>query len=676
MIGFAMPKAMWQNSPSAPPSKTKPATAVLTSFSVANFKAFGPIPPQRVELKPITLVFGANSAGKSSLLHSLALAKNAHENGEFDVRPGNPITGDSVDLGGFRQFVHGGGESKGPVTLGFSFTVPGKTGRDGAAINGFRKLYSRCLSTSSNFTVSVSIDAGGPNPTPHVGKLTLEVDGQPLLRMASVPLPRSNASLQRVMRIESWETEHPVSLHMISECLDVMHGNRTDEEIAFFREEVEVILGKVTLSAENTLFPHELVDRRGQSVDRTPGERDAMGNDSESQVRRNVQDNFERQLGPLLKDIHNLLTVSLGGLVYLGPLRDMPERHLIAEKMDGRNVSGGSSALKRVINDSDLRARINQCLTKLNTGYEIRVQATLGEEDIRSWVERSVKFSLRSIIEDAARTPRVQEEIDSIRESLPDDLAAYVKSNPDLHSQLAENWWYAQRAWREEEEGEEEVEAYTMEDAMDHVLDNVTGTHPLYFEEILDHYLENSDEFTPLVDRYFSRSSVEKFIDNITENRERRELSLYEKTSGKILSLRDIGVGISQLLPALVHAYAEEGKLIAIEQPEIHVHPKLQAEIADVFIESALGGQGNSFLLETHSEHLILRIMRRIRETARKQLPADATPVRPEDVQVIYVDIDPATKRTYARELRIDSQGRFIDNWPNGFFEERLQELF
>ena len=64
-------------------------------------------------------------------------------------------------------------------------------------------------------------------------------------------------------------------------------------------------------------------------------------------------------------------------------------------------------------------------------------------------------------------------------------------------------------------------------------------------------------------------------------------------------SLRTLGV--SQILPVLVHAYASQRKLIAIEQPEIHIHPKLQAELGDVFIESALGDNQNTFLLETHS---------------------------------------------------------------------------
>ena len=148
-------------------------------------------------------------------------------------------------------------------------------------------------------------------------------------------------------------------------------------------------------------------------------------------------------------------------------------------------------------------------------------------------------------------------------------------------------------------------------------------------------------------------------------------MDIVQKTA---VSHRDVGIGVSQVLPVLVHAYADRSKLVAIEQPEIHLHPALQAELADVFIESALGEQKNTFLLETHSEHLILRILRRIRETADGELPPGMQSITPNDVTVLYVK--PGAEGSQVVELVPNSEGDFDEPWPDGFFPERSKELF
>jgi AAA domain, putative AbiEii toxin, Type IV TA system len=152
------------------------------------------------------------------------------------------------------------------------------------------------------------------------------------------------------------------------------------------------------------------------------------------------------------------------------------------------------------------------------------------------------------------------------------------------------------------------------------------------------------------------------------------DLSFEDTKSKTVVSHRDLGFGINQILPVLITALAERQTLIAIEQPELHLHPALQAQIGDVFIESALGEQRNTFLLETHSEHLILRIMRRIRETASSQLPPGALPVRPGDVSILYVERD--GDHSIVREMPLNERGELIKAWPGGFFEEGFRELF
>jgi hypothetical protein len=169
-------------------------------------------------------------------------------------------------------------------------------------------------------------------------------------------------------------------------------------------------------------------------------------------------------------------------------------------------------------------------------------------------------------------------------------------------------------------------------------------------------------------------ASAESLVEKLAERPDSSILVFEDAHAGTTVSHRDIGFGVSQVLPVLVNAAAMRERLIAIEQPELHLHPAQQAELGDVFIESALGERKNTFLLETHSEHLILRIMRRIRETHEGRLPNGATPVTPKDVSVLFVEPD-GTGRS-VREMPLNERGELVKAWPGGFFEEAFNELF
>jgi len=153
-----------------------------------------------------------------------------------------------------------------------------------------------------------------------------------------------------------------------------------------------------------------------------------------------------------------------------------------------------------------------------------------------------------------------------------------------------------------------------------------------------------------------------------------QELTLIDRRSETIVSHRDVGIGVSQVLPVLVGAYAAKNKIIAIEQPEIHLHPALQADLGDVFLQSALGENRNRFLIETHSEHLLLRIMRRMRQTAAGELPEGIPKIQPKDVMVLFVE--PDGPRSIIREMPLNEYGDLVKAWPGGFFEEGLREVF
>lgn len=135
----------------------------------------------------------------------------------------------------------------------------------------------------------------------------------------------------------------------------------------------------------------------------------------------------------------------------------------------------------------------------------------------------------------------------------------------------------------------------------------------------------------------------------------------------KDINVAAMGEGISQVLPIVARALAgDPWECLLIEQPEIHLHPSLQAELADLFIHTVQGAR-RQVIVETHSEHLLLRLRRRIAESAR----ADKPEIRPEDVAILYVEKDGSESRV--RRLELNGKGHFAD-WPKGFFEEAYQE--
>lgn len=162
---------------------------------------------------------------------------------------------------------------------------------------------------------------------------------------------------------------------------------------------------------------------------------------------------------------------------------------------------------------------------------------------------------------------------------------------------------------------------------------------------------------------------LKSFIEELPVN---TRVQLIEDGSGLMVMPQDVGVGISQVLPVVVIAVLKKTGLISIEQPELHVHPAIQVELADLFARYALK-DNKLFLLETHSEHVMLRLLRRIRESSNASEPTDIA-LRKTDVSVVYVESTP--EGTVFSHKRVNDSGDFDDEWPNGFFEERDEELF
>jgi hypothetical protein len=169
---------------------------------------------------------------------------------------------------------------------------------------------------------------------------------------------------------------------------------------------------------------------------------------------------------------------------------------------------------------------------------------------------------------------------------------------------------------------------------------------------------------------------IRLILDDVEASPTRTALSLYDAAANTTVAPCDIGVGVSQVIPVVVGSLLQSDSTVVVEQPELHLHPAVQARLGDLFINGALEDANNRFILESHSEHLMLRLLRRIRETTEKdeEYPDYLAELKPEHVSVYYVQS--SAGKTEMIPLRITEDGDFKDRWPNGFFDERAEELF
>ena len=153
---------------------------------------------------------------------------------------------------------------------------------------------------------------------------------------------------------------------------------------------------------------------------------------------------------------------------------------------------------------------------------------------------------------------------------------------------------------------------------------------------------------------------------------------VFRDTAGVPHPIQSLGSGIGVIVPVVVALSTIDTELLSIEEPESHVHPRLQAELGDIVIESAKGGKESALLIETHSEHLILRILRRIRESTDKDFSGWSEELKkacpdglsPDDVSILYIQAGKVI------ELPVTADGDFSKPWPGGFFAERVRELY
>ncbi|WP_028324423.1 AAA family ATPase [Desulfatirhabdium butyrativorans] len=162
---------------------------------------------------------------------------------------------------------------------------------------------------------------------------------------------------------------------------------------------------------------------------------------------------------------------------------------------------------------------------------------------------------------------------------------------------------------------------------------------------------------------------IEEFkVNPISERRQEYEVKVRTKGSRDWVDLPDVGFGISQVLPVLVQCfYAPAGSIILMEQPEIHLHPSAQSALADVMIDVINSRENGAdrdiqLVIETHSEHFLRRLQRRIAEDAVPQ----------ERVTAYFANI--AKTPAILEPLQIDIFGN-IQNWPENFFGDEMGDI-
>lgn len=562
----------------------------LTRIEIENFKGIGD--RQDVELRPITLLFGPNSAGKSTILQALHYLREILERGNID--PDVTIAGGLIDLGGFATLVYNHERDR-TVTIKVTIDLSDEQGADGLPLNAglamgepeFSELPLRYLiGESAEYgdyaivqTIAVQVDVRWSEfeQAPYVSRLAIEMDGKPLAAIVSTPQ-------EGRAQLTDFNFDHPLLRRAV---LPDDEPDDADEEMVPSSPLEDEIWSLAREAAADRSTPDIPADRLRIAVDTENGAlpvldrelvlgiRDPDVSKAELEERTPRVNGLRSLLSELVLGPVRILRDHLAEMTYIGPLREIPSRSYRPQ------VSPGE-------------ARWAHGLAAWDLLYNDRSGALM--EEVNQWLS------------DAGR--------------------------------LRTDYRLERVEYRE-------------------------VPVPSSFHQMFERGL-TEDDLGDLQEIYESLPT-------------RTEIALRDFNKGILVAPGDVGVGISQMVPVVVSALRKQDGVLAIEQPELHVHPAIQVGMGDLFIRAAQRDpdrlfSGKALLIETHSEHIMLRLLRRIRETTDDELPPGVTGLTADDLSVIYVESGDDGVRF--RPLRVDEEGEFRDRWPHGFFEERTGELF
>lgn len=162
-------------------------------------------------------------------------------------------------------------------------------------------------------------------------------------------------------------------------------------------------------------------------------------------------------------------------------------------------------------------------------------------------------------------------------------------------------------------------------------------------------------------------------LELISESRQEYEVKIMTKGSNSYVDLPDVGFGVSQVLPVLTQIfYAPANSIIIMEQPEIHLHPSAQSVLADVMIDAINSTENGKdrkiqLIIETHSEHFLRRLQRRIAENNESNRSINKL-----DVEAYFSSF--GAYGAHLTALEVDEYGSIL-NWPENFFGDEMEDI-
>ena len=611
----------------------------ITAVEIENFK--GIARNVRIELKPITLLFGGNSAGKSTILHALCYA---HEILRCENVDAHEISagGHTVDLGGFENIVHAH-DLRRTIKLRFELDLRGWRGPSRQLLRQYREFPDFSDVQSGWVTLETSYDEDLRRPK--LDAYEVGVNGQLIGR------------LETTVRSEVRPAHTGVELlanlaHPLLNCGDTKGVPAAPRGAARVREARESGLDGRQYTRWTALYRSSPMP--SWAWDEPIFIKAAHRSEVSSHT---TSDETQALLSGLLVGVGKWLRDELNGMRHVGPVRDV-------EGTDVWNtlLNWEASDTDRVPERYPLVEEVSGWLERkdrLDTGYALRMQPVveLRGEPVLVPLMRQY-HGLRTEFGNADGIVDV--------DALARKMAAYVIENRDpVPDGIPET---VEEVERRIKSGDEKIGV------------SVGGRQ----------YPDLAALVAKIEERRFTVAELNELSAAVSAARTRQELQLFDNKKRVLVRIQDVGVGISQVLPVLVAALdPNRPGITAIEQPELHVHPRIQVELGDLFAAALVHPVDRSprpesaaeqpirpdiFLIETHSEHLLLRIMRRMRQTCDGTLPDDAPRLRPEDVAVFYVEPDGA--ETLVREMPLNERGELVEAWPGGFFEEDLREIF